>query len=59
MMHQPRLAFVANRDIPAGTELTIDYCPQARKGKGRAQTKDLGTPNCACGTKDCRGFILG
>ncbi|KAF8525128.1 SET domain-containing protein, partial [Hysterangium stoloniferum] len=57
MMHQPKMAFVANRDIPAKTELTIDYCPQARKGKGKARTKVPSTPDCVCGARNCRGFI--
>ncbi|KAF8585563.1 SET domain-containing protein [Ramaria rubella] len=56
-MHQPKLAFVAKTDIPARTELTIDYCPQAQKGKGRARSKMPGTPDCMCDAEYCRGFI--
>jgi histone-lysine N-methyltransferase SUV39H len=51
------MAFVANKDIPAETELTIDYCPQARKGKGRARGRAHDTPSCMCGARNCRGFI--
>jgi histone-lysine N-methyltransferase SUV39H len=56
-MHQPKLAFVTIMDIPARKELTIDYCPQARKGKGKARSKMPGTPDCMCDDENCRGFI--
>jgi hypothetical protein len=46
-----QIAFVAMRDVPAGTELTIDYAmidgdPQERMA-------------CACGAAACRGTITG
>lgn len=57
-LHQPKLAFVAAKDIPTREELTIDYCPQARKGKGRS-TGTPGTPDCRCEGETCRGYIYG
>jgi hypothetical protein len=41
----PRLVFIANRDIPVGSEITISY------GEGGG-----GAP-CQCGSKRCRGTL--
>ncbi|KAI0761679.1 hypothetical protein BD413DRAFT_616888 [Trametes elegans] len=67
--NQPYLAFVATEDIPARTELTIDYDPKAgedarlarlQKAKGRAgHASDMpeGARPCMCGTDRCRGWV--
>ena len=49
------LAFFASRDIPAGTELTIDYNPQLA-GKKRKPPKpgENHVLRCQCGAKKCR-----
>jgi serine/threonine protein kinase len=44
-----RAAVIANRDIPAGTELSFDY--QWERKRGRAPTK------CYCGSENCRGTL--
>lgn len=45
---EPRIGIFANRDIPAGTELTFDY-----------QLDSLGNEmkKCLCGSKNCSGFL--
>lgn len=51
----PYVAFVASTDIPAGTELAIDYYPYSeedRKGKRPATGGD-----CKCGSETCRGWF--
>lgn len=48
----PVAAFFANRDIPAGAELTFNYCPDKKSGKGA----DDDMP-CLCGAPKCRGKI--
>lgn len=51
----PYVAFVASTDIPAGTELTIDYHPYAeadKKGKRAAKGRE-----CRCGAEACRGWF--
>lgn len=50
------LAFFATRDIPAGTELNIDYNPQeAGKVYPRPQPgDDAGVVLCQCGSRNCR-----
>ncbi|KAI8983344.1 SET domain-containing protein [Trametes punicea] len=61
-LNQPYLAFVATQDIPARTELTIDYDPKAgeeartAKQKGREIMPD-GARECMCGAESCRGWV--
>ncbi|KAI0727588.1 SET domain-containing protein [Fomitopsis betulina] len=59
-LHQPYLAFVATTDIPARTELTIDYSPklkaQPQKAKGKTRAPDGAKP-CRCGALQCRGWL--
>ncbi|CDO70933.1 hypothetical protein BN946_scf184829.g41 [Trametes cinnabarina] len=63
-LNQPYLAFVATQDIPARTELTIDYDPKAdeeaqsapQKEKGREAVPE-GARRCMCGTASCRGWV--
>ncbi|KZS96732.1 SET domain-containing protein [Sistotremastrum niveocremeum HHB9708] len=57
----PKLAFVTKRAVPAGTELTIDYEPQAqianlnsKKGKGKIPD---GAGPCLCRAENCRGYL--
>lgn len=49
-----RLAFVAKKKIPAGTELTIDYDPRYTEG---AAMKDQEMQPCHCDADSCRGWI--
>ncbi|KAI0325636.1 SET domain-containing protein [Cubamyces sp. BRFM 1775] len=62
-LNQPYLAFVTTADIPARTELTIDYDPKAgeearsAKQKGRRLTTPEGARECKCGTESCRGWV--
>ncbi|PIL30870.1 hypothetical protein GSI_07039 [Ganoderma sinense ZZ0214-1] len=61
-LKQPYLAFVAAQDIPARTELTIDYDPlgalESPEEKGKhAQARPDGGRVCMCGTKSCRGWV--
>lgn len=63
------LAFFACRDVPASTELTIDYCSRQPDGPAEADVgKDVdmaegqSTQNktkvaCRCGAKNCRGTL--
>ncbi|TFK88531.1 SET domain-containing protein [Polyporus arcularius HHB13444] len=61
-LNQPYLAFVATRNIPPRTELTIDYDPKAAeeveqsKGKHRQKTPE-GARHCMCGSANCRGWV--
>ncbi|KAH9850655.1 hypothetical protein C2E23DRAFT_834846 [Lenzites betulinus] len=61
-LNQPYLAFVATEDIPARTEMSIDYDPKAgeearrTKQKGR-QAVPEGARECRCGTESCRGWV--
>lgn len=43
------IAFVAARDIPAGSEFTIDYAPGAIP-----EDAPPGAPQCHCGAQACR-----
>ncbi|KAJ7244382.1 hypothetical protein B0H12DRAFT_1129251 [Mycena haematopus] len=65
--NMPYLALVATENIPAFTELTVDYNPahqtewqsKTRKAKARSKknkSKKL-TTRCLCGTKQCRGWL--
>ncbi|KAI0662388.1 hypothetical protein C8Q70DRAFT_557172 [Cubamyces menziesii] len=61
-LNQPYLAFVATEDIPARTELTIDYDPKAGEEarsaqRGRRQATPEGARECKCGTDSCRGWV--
>ncbi|KAI1786294.1 SET domain-containing protein [Ganoderma leucocontextum] len=61
-LKQPYLAFVAAQDIPARTELTIDYDPQGalepQDDKGKlVQARPEGARECTCGTDSCRGWV--
>ncbi|KDQ06796.1 hypothetical protein BOTBODRAFT_234826 [Botryobasidium botryosum FD-172 SS1] len=51
-----RLAFVALRDIDAGTELTIDYNPR-HPGERSSPMEGEETQPCLCGAELCRGWI--
>jgi histone-lysine N-methyltransferase SUV39H len=54
-VNMPYVAYVASIDIPAGTELTIDYYPYAetdKKGKRPANRGD-----CKCDSEVCRGWF--
>ncbi|KAK2784552.1 hypothetical protein FQN52_008973 [Onygenales sp. PD_12] len=47
------MAFFAIKDIPAGTELTFDYCPNYK-----ASSKvDPDAVKCLCGERNCRGQL--
>ena len=49
--HLYHVAFFATKDIPAGTELTIDYSP------GSAEDEDIldaSAVQCRCGSQNCR-----
>jgi hypothetical protein len=46
-----QITFVAMRDIPAGTELTIDYAMIDGDPGERLE--------CACGARDCRSLVTG
>ena len=46
------LAVFALRDIPAMTDLTLDYAPQLEDG---ADPADFA--KCQCGEKNCRGYL--
>ena len=57
------LAFFAIEDIPAGTEITIDYSPQEQ---GRVEeiaqlddneAEDTGRSRCYCGAPSCRKWL--
>ena len=57
------LAFFAIEDIPAGTEITIDYSPQEQ---GRVEeiaqldddeAEDTGRARCYCGAPNCRKWL--
>jgi [histone H3]-lysine9 N-trimethyltransferase SUV39H len=64
-MNMPYLAFVTLREVPARTELTIDYDPNAarlhkthnRKGKQRQSASGEDTIPCRCKVANCRGIV--
>ncbi|KAI0051000.1 SET domain-containing protein [Auriscalpium vulgare] len=66
-MKMPHLAFVTLKEIPAGTELTLDYDPKSAddwlmarpKGKkvGNTEMPSGSTGKCMCGTDSCRGWL--
>ncbi|PGH07726.1 hypothetical protein AJ79_06203 [Helicocarpus griseus UAMH5409] len=49
------LAFFAIKDIPAGTELTFDYCPTDRQESSGEVDPDA--VKCLCGERNCRGEL--
>ncbi|KIY62931.1 SET domain-containing protein [Cylindrobasidium torrendii FP15055 ss-10] len=53
-MNMPYIAFFANRDIPAGEELTFDYNPKQRKDEDEDENAQM---KCYCGTASCRGYV--
>lgn len=56
-MNRPYLAFVTTQDIPALTELTLDYDPKAAfNTKGKKRLRE-GEKECRCGAEKCRGYI--
>ncbi|KAI5830494.1 SET domain-containing protein [Schizophyllum commune Tattone D] len=64
--NRPYIAFVANTDISAGLELTLDYHPElARDDSGQPKKKkrkkraEAGMTECDCGSTNCRGWIPG
>jgi len=64
-MNIPYLAFVTLQEIPARTELSIDYDPKAArlyevqrgKGKQRQLTADVDMLECRCKAYNCRGTV--
>ncbi|KAL1699360.1 hypothetical protein EV121DRAFT_216393 [Schizophyllum commune] len=64
--NRPYIAFVANTDISAGLELTLEYHPElARDDSGQPKKKkrkkraEAGMTECDCGSTNCRGWIPG
>lgn len=62
-MNRPFHAFYALKDIPAFTELTIDYNPRYSESKQKGKVnprEDLleGAIQCLCGEESCRGLIF-
>uniref|UniRef100_D8QJC6 SET domain-containing protein n=1 Tax=Schizophyllum commune (strain H4-8 / FGSC 9210) TaxID=578458 RepID=D8QJC6_SCHCM len=63
--NRPYIAFVANTDICAGLELTLDYHPElAHNDGGQAKKKrkkvaEDAMIECDCGSTNCRGWIPG
>ncbi|KAA1468272.1 SET domain-containing protein [Dentipellis sp. KUC8613] len=59
----PYLAYTALKDIPARTELTLDYNPGAteifarKKGKKSMKSLPEGIKECLCGAERCRGYV--
>lgn len=51
------VAFFAIKDIPAGTEITIDYTPQAAGQTYQLQDADEGMERCYCGALNCRKML--
>ncbi|EEH46783.2 uncharacterized protein PADG_02881 [Paracoccidioides brasiliensis Pb18] len=49
------MAFFAIKNIPAGTELTFDYCPYSDKEGSKAVDPDA--VKCLCGERTCRGQL--
>ncbi|PGH21481.1 hypothetical protein AJ80_03149 [Polytolypa hystricis UAMH7299] len=49
------LAFFALKDIPAGKELTFDYCPNWKTEMDK--TMDPNAVKCLCGESNCRGQL--
>ncbi|KAF9218141.1 SET domain-containing protein [Gyrodon lividus] len=56
-VNMPYMAFVASKDIPAGTELTIDYHPYAEEEADEKGKKPANAGVCMCGSKRCRGWM--
>ena len=64
-MNIPYLAFVTLHEVPARTELTIDYDPKAArlyeaqggKGKQRQLTADIDMLDCRCKANSCRSTV--
>lgn len=54
IVNMPYVAFVACRDIPAGTELTIDYQPYW--DEDMSPTAKRAAERCKCGSRQCRGW---
>lgn len=63
----PYIAFVANQNIPAYTELTFDYHPEVAaqlmleqlKAKGKKVKLSIpeGSRECLCEATECRGYL--
>ena len=52
------MVFVAQKQIAAQEEITIDYNPAARVDLGKKGKKKVkGEDECRCGTELCRGYI--
>ncbi|KAL4077105.1 hypothetical protein V8B97DRAFT_2080137 [Scleroderma yunnanense] len=54
IVNMPYVSFVACEDIPAHTELTIDYQPYWDEDIDA--TAKHGTERCKCGSQQCRGW---
>ena len=58
-MKRPYLAFFAAQQIPAFTELTIDYNPRAaHNDQDIEKSIPPDAKPCKCGAAVCRGWIL-
>jgi hypothetical protein len=65
------LAFIATADIPARTEFTFDYDPDAQRAhdaqalaegprkrqRGSKPKRPPGAMDCVCGAQRCRGWV--
>ncbi|KIK92408.1 hypothetical protein PAXRUDRAFT_147412 [Paxillus rubicundulus Ve08.2h10] len=56
-VNMPYMAFVASKNIPAGTELTINYHPHGEDEVDEKRKKPAGASACSCGSKSCRGWM--
>ncbi|KIJ16757.1 histone-lysine N-methyltransferase [Paxillus involutus ATCC 200175] len=56
-VNMPYMAFVASKNISAGTELTIDYHPYGEEEVDEKGKKPANARVCRCGSKSCRGWM--
>ncbi|KAF8844600.1 SET domain-containing protein [Paxillus ammoniavirescens] len=56
-VNMPYMAFVASKNISAGTELTIDYHPYGEEEDDEKGKKPANARACSCGSKSCRGWM--
>lgn len=60
--NRPHVAFVANTDIPAYTELVFDYSPELAVDDGATKKRKRKLPGqirCHCGSPKCREWLPG